>query len=197
MEVPLMTMSVPAEYRVVAAPHDELRVELQLVAQEGDEFRTARLGAVHDGDSLRAREAEFHRDGARRTARAEKHDGLPFRRDHGLQRFQKTFPVSVLADELFAAPHDAVHRAHHGGGFAQTVEMRNHRDLVRQAAIEAAEAHRLGPAHGRAEVGGRDLHVHVAPVQPVMRESGFDHGDGGIARRALRHRAGEFVKEVA
>jgi len=74
--------------------------------------------------------------------------------------------------------------------------MRDDRDLVRQAAIEAAKAHGLRAAHGIAEIGGCDFHIHIAPVQAVVGKGGFHHRDGGIARRALRQGADEFGEEV-
>ena len=84
----------PLKFWIVAAPialgllpHNEFGIELEFVAQESGEFRAARLGAVHDGDALGSRESEFHGDGARRAARAEEHDGFPFRINRRLQRF--------------------------------------------------------------------------------------------------------------
>ena len=55
--------------------------------------------------------------------------------------------VRVLADELVAAADDAVDGADERRGVGESVEVLDHRDLVRDRAVEAAEAHRPRAAH--------------------------------------------------
>jgi len=82
------------------------------------------------------------------------------------------------------------------GGFAEPIEMRDHRHLVWQTAVEATKSHCLRSADGGAKISRRDLHVHVAPMQAVMSKGGFHHRDSGVAGRTLRHGADQFVQEI-
>ena len=110
--------------------------------------------------------------------------------------FRKPFPSVFSPISLIAPAHDTIHRAHETGGFTESIEMLNHGDLMRQAAIETSKTHGAHAANCVRKVGRSHFHIDVSPIQSELRKRGFDHGDGRISRRALRHTADKFRKEA-
>ena len=74
--------------------------------------------------------------------------------------------------------------------------MLDHRDLVRDRAVEARPAHGPRSAHGVAERVGRDLAVEVARVEAVMPVGRLDHRDRRVLGRRHGERAGEDAEEA-
>ena len=169
---------------------------MELLAQQVHQFSPTFLRAVDDRDVTHARQTQFHSDGPCGATGAEQHHRFALGIDHRLQGLEETLPVGVFTNEAALPPHHTVHRPHHRCGLAQTIEMVNDTDLVREAAIEAPETHGPGPLHGGTEVRGRDLHVDVAPVQPVVPEGRLHHRHRGIAVGPLGHGSDEFVQEM-
>src|SRR5207237_7257379 len=121
----------------------------------------ALAATVDDGDGLRPGQRELDPDGAGSPTGAEHHYPLAPRLDDAFERRQEALAVGVLADEAFPPPDRAIDCAHDLGRLAEAVEMIDHRDLVRQRAVEPRPAHRPGAAHRVAELLGRHLAIAV------------------------------------
>ena len=180
---------------VVGGPGDVVGLGGGVGVDEVGKFGAACGVAIDDEEGGGVGEGEFDGDGAGGAACAEEDDGFAGGVDEGLQGGEEAFAVGVFADELVASADDAVDGAHEGGGLAEAVEEGDDGDFVGDGEVEAAEAEGAGAEDGGGEVGGGDFHVDVAPVEVVVGEGGFDHGDGGVTGGALGHGADEVGAE--
>ena len=180
---------------VVGGPGEVVGLGGGVGVDEVGKFGAACGVAIDDEEGGGVGEGEFDGDGAGGAACAEEDDGFAGGVDEGLQGGEEAFAVGVFADELVASADDAVDGAHEGGGLAEAVEEGDDGDFVGDGEVEAAEAEGAGAEDGGGEVGGGDFHVDVAPVEVVVGEGGFDHGDGGVSGGALGHGADEVGAE--
>jgi hypothetical protein len=181
---------------VRAVPGHEVRRGTAAVAQQPSQFLPAPRIAVDDRQRDRAGQRRLDADGTRRTARTEYDDPLRRRVGDGAQRVQEPLTVGVLADQPFLAADHAVHGADRGGRVGEAVEMLEHRDLVRDRAVEARPAHRAGPAHRVPQRAGRDVAVDAAGIDPVMPVGRLDHGHRRVLGGRRGERAGEQAQET-
>ncbi len=70
--------------------------------------------------------------------------------------------------------------------------MRDHRDLVRDGAVEAGKAHRPRPTDGIGQIRGIHLDGQITPIQTVMAIRCLDHH----LRRVLRDRLAETCRKL-
>ena len=73
--------------------------------------------------------------------------------------------------------------------------MLDDRDLVGDGAVEAAQPHGPGAAHGVPEGLGLDLDRQVAPVQPGCGESRLDHRLRRVLLHGLPEEADQLLPE--
>ena len=118
--------------------------------------------AGHDGDVRRTGQPGLDDDGPCRTAGTENAYSRAGRVAHRPKGANEALAVGVLSGQHPVGDHDAVDRTDDPSRLGQPVEVLDHRDLVRDRAVEAGPAHRAGAAHGVAQVGGSDVVVDVA-----------------------------------
>ncbi len=115
---------------------------------------------------------------------------------HGPQRADEPLTVGVLAGHPAVADDDAVDRPDDPGRVGESVEVLDHRHLVRDRAVEPGPAHRPRPAHGVAQTLRRDLAVEVAGVETVVPVGRLHHRHRRVVGRGGRERAGEEADEA-
>ncbi len=194
--VALTTMSASVRDGERAAPLHELGGRRRPLRHQRRELLAAPAIAVDDRHRARAGQRRLDRDRARGAAGAQHDERAAGGVGDRPQRGEEALAVGVLADVAAVAAHDAVDRADHLGGLREPVEVLDHRDLVRDRAVEAGPAHGAGAAHRVAERVGRHLAVEIAGVEAVVAVGGLDHRHGRVLARRRRERAGEQAEEA-
>ena len=180
-------------YGVIAFPGNIARCDLDFVAEQIGQFLATLLGPIHDGDVRHAGQAEFHRDGPRRAARAQNDNSLAGHVRHAPQGIDEPLAIGILAHQLIVHAIDAVHRAHQLGRLAQFIQVLNHGHLVRDRKIRSTKTHRPQPAHGVLQVVGRHFERQVAPIQFGRDKRPFHHELGWVAGDGLPHAAHQLL----
>ena len=89
-----------------------------------------------------AGESHFDTDRPRRAARAEQDHRLAGRVDPFGKGLEETLAIGVFADVVTVTADHAVDRSDDPRRFAEAVKVLDHRDLVRNRAVESGKVHR-------------------------------------------------------
>jgi hypothetical protein len=143
------------------------------------------------------RQGELDPDGTCRTAGAQDDRTNAGDGSHRGHRLEETFAVGVVADQLAVAMDHTVDRTDRLGGRAESVQVLDDGDLVRDREIEPSPVHRPGAPDGVREAIGTDLDGQVAPVEPHVGERRLDHRLRRILGDREAEDADEFLLEGA
>jgi hypothetical protein len=113
-------------------------------------------------------------------------------RADGRKGLEEALTVGIVAGQLAVPIHDAIHRADGLGGGVQSVEQRDHCELVRDRTVKPLPAHCPGPADGISQPFWPHLDGEVSPVQAHGGKRRLDHGLG----RILGNREPEDAEQV-
>src|SRR4029077_13636835 len=91
--------------------------------------------------------------------------------------------------------HNTIDSANEGGRAAKTIEILDHRNLVRHGTVKTDPPHRAGPAHGIAKCIWGYVTIEVTRVDVVVFISSLDHCHGRILSRRRGERPGEQAQE--
>jgi hypothetical protein len=88
---------------------------------------------------------------------------------------QESLAIRILADQLLALTAHGVHCSDDACLGGEIIEQRNHRHLVGNGEIQAAETEGARPPDGIFERVGRNFDGQIAPVQASGNKGGFLH----------------------
>src|SRR5271165_5735005 len=108
---------------------------------------------------------------------------------------EKSLSVGVLTDVAIIAAHDTIDSANEGGRAAKTIEILDHRNLVRHGTVKTDPTHRAGTAHGIAKCIWGYVTIEVTRVDVVVFISSLDHRYGRILSRRRGERPGDHAQE--
>jgi len=105
--------------------------------------------------------------------------------------------IGVLADQLAADAIHTVDGSHQFGRRAQSVQVLNHRNLMRNRKVPAFEAQGSNASDGVFKTLGRDFERQIPPIQTGSGKGTFDHKLRGIAGHGLPHAANDLLQRIA
>src|SRR5262249_44605011 len=104
--------------------------------------------------------------------------------------------VGIVADELVADAIQAIDRAHQLSCWAQSIEIRNHRNFVWDRKIGPFEAERPQPQHRIGQLFRWHFAGEIPPVKPRGYERFLHHVLGWIARDGLAEATDDFLERT-
>ena len=181
---------------VLAFPNDERDRGRGPLTEMIDQGSAANRVAVDDGQVGRAGQGKLDRDRSRGPSGAEDDGAHPVNGADSLNRFEKTFPVGVVTDQRAIAVDHAIDRADGSAvGLSRSrcsitatlwgMVQLNPRQFIAQGASDGIPK-LFGSSDGQ-----------ISPIQPHVRERGFDHRLCRILGDRVAEDADEFLLEGA